>query len=77
MFHQKWGIFTREIPWGAPEASASLAFLKHTTIYNIDNDLMGEYETDWTRSASPDMRSLLPHLMCACKHSNINLSLYY
>jgi len=28
-----------------------------TTIYIPDNDLTWEYETDWTRSASSDMRT--------------------
>jgi len=30
---------------------------KHTTAYNPDNDLIWEYETDWTCSASSGMRT--------------------
>ena len=37
-----------------------LLSLKHTTVYNSDNDLTWEYETDWTRSASSDMRAFSP-----------------
>jgi len=33
---------------------------KHTTVYNPDNDLIWGYETDWTRSASSDMRTFSP-----------------
>jgi len=29
-------------------------------MYNSDNDLVWEHETDWTRSASSDMRSFSP-----------------
>jgi len=37
-----------------------LPSLKHTTVYNPDNDLIWEYETDWTRSATTDMRTFSP-----------------
>ena len=37
-----------------------LTSLKHTTVYNPDNDLIWEYETDWTRSATTDMRTFSP-----------------
>jgi len=33
---------------------------KHTTVYNPDNDLIWEYETDWTRSISSVMRTFSP-----------------
>jgi len=45
---------------GSPRQVPRLPSLKHTTVYNPDNDLIWEYETDWTRSASSDMRSFLP-----------------
>jgi len=66
IFHQKGGIFTRKIPWwgplksGVPRQVSRLPSLKHTTVYNPDNDLIWECETDWTRSASADMRSFSP-----------------
>jgi len=37
-----------------PEGSVSLA-CPYTVVYDADNDLIWEYETDWTRSASSDM----------------------
>ena len=37
-----------------------LPSLKHITVYNPDNDLIWEYETDCTRSASSDMRTFSP-----------------
>jgi len=37
-----------------------LPSLKHTTVYNPDNDLIWEYEIDWTRSISSVMRTFLP-----------------
>jgi len=37
-----------------------LPFLKHTTAYNHDNDLIWKYETDWTRSDSSDVRTSSP-----------------
>jgi len=37
-----------------------LPSLKHTTAYGPDNDLIWEYETDWTRSASSDTRTFSP-----------------
>jgi len=37
-----------------------LPSLKDTTVYNPDNDLIWEYETDWTRSASSDMCTFSP-----------------
>jgi len=37
-----------------------LPSFKHTTTYNPDNDLIWEYETDWTRSTSSDMRTFSP-----------------
>jgi len=52
------------MPWvGAlergPEASASLAFT-YATVYNPENDLIWEYETDWTRSTSSDIHTFSP-----------------
>ena len=40
---------------GGPRQVLRLPSLKHTTVYNPDNDLIWEYETDWTRSAWTDM----------------------
>ena len=37
-----------------------LPSLKHITAYGPDNDLIWEYETDWTRSASSDTRTFSP-----------------
>jgi len=52
--------FTHYSCKGGPEASASLFSLKHTTVYNPDNGLIWEYETDWTRSASSDYPTFSP-----------------
>jgi len=52
-----------------------LPSLKHTTVHNPDNDLIWEYETDWTRSAYPTC--VLFHLISACKHCNVKASVYY
>ena len=38
----------------------SLPSRKHTTVSNPENDLIWEYETGWTRSASSDMRTFSP-----------------
>ena len=43
-----------------PRKVPRLPSLKHTTLYNPDNDLIWEYETDRTRSASSDMGSFSP-----------------
>jgi len=43
------GGWARQVP--------HLPSFKHTTVYNPDNGLIWEYETDWTRSASSDMRT--------------------
>jgi len=43
-----------------PEQVSCLSSLKHTTVYNPDKGLIWEYETDWTRSASSDMRTVSP-----------------
>ena len=43
-----------------PRQVLRLPFLKHTTVYNPDNDLRWEYETIWKRSASSDMRTFSP-----------------
>jgi len=42
-----------------PKVSASLAF-PHIAVYNPENDLIWEYETDGTRSASSDMHTFSP-----------------
>jgi len=57
-------IYARNTLREAPEKGDSrqvlrLPSLKHTTLYNLDNDLMWEYETDWTSSAS-DMHTFSP-----------------
>jgi len=47
--------------WKAgPRQVPRLPFLKHTLAYNPDNNRIWEYETDWTRSASSDMRTFSP-----------------
>jgi len=50
-------------PWKRGEGQARqmprLPSLKHTTVYDPDNDLIWEYETDW-RSSSSDMRTFSP-----------------
>ena len=62
-FHTKWGIFTCEIPWagalkwGARGKVLRLPFL--TPLYITLTMILWEYETDWTRSASSDMRTFL------------------
>jgi len=60
---------------GGPRQVPRLPSLKHTTVHNPDNDLIWEYETDWTRSAYPIC--LLFHLMSACKHCNVKASVCY
>jgi len=47
---------------GGPRQVPRLPSLKHTTVYNPDNDLIWDYEADWTRSASSDMRTFSPDL---------------
>jgi len=51
---------------GSPDRGARevlrLPSLKHTTVYNPDNDLIWEYETDWTHSASSDMPTFYPNV---------------
>ena len=46
--HYCWKGGTRQVP---PLPS------KRTTVYNPDNDLIWEYETDWTNSGSSDKRT--------------------
>ena len=45
---------------GGPKQVRRFPSLKHTTVYNPDNDLIWEYETNWTRSASSDMHTFSP-----------------
>jgi len=57
-------FYVRNTLMGVPEKGDSrqvlrLPSLKHTNVYNLDNDLMWEYETDLTCSAS-DMRTFSP-----------------
>ena len=40
--------------WGVPLSRGGEA------VYNADNDFIWKYETDWTRSASSDMRTFPP-----------------
>jgi len=74
-FESKVDYFTHYSCKGCPRQVPCLPSLKHTTVYNPDNDLTWEYETDWTRSASS--KCVFSHLMCTCKHCNVKLSLYY
>ena len=58
-------IYARNTLRGAPEIGdpsqvLRLPSLIQITVYNPDNDLIWEYETDWTRSASSDMRTFSP-----------------
>ena len=50
------GALKKEGPRQVPR----LPSFKHTTVYNPDNDLIREYETDWTPSAPSDMRTFSP-----------------
>ena len=52
----KQGTFHNTVAKGGSKQVPRLRSLKHTTVYNPDNDLIWEYETDWTRSASSDTR---------------------
>ena len=63
------------VAMGGPRQVPRLPSLKHITVHNHDNDLIWEYETDWTRSAYP-IRVLF-HLISACKHCNVKASVYY
>jgi len=56
----KQGTLHITVAKGGPRQVPRLPSLKHTTVYNPDNDLIREYETDWTRSASSDMRTFSP-----------------
>jgi len=70
----KQGTLHIAVAKGSPrQVPHRLLSLKHTTVYNPDNDLIWECETDWNPSTS----HVLSHLMCACKHCNVKLSLYY
>ena len=63
------------VAMGGPRQVPRLPSLKHITVHNHDNDLIWEYETDWTRSAYPIC--VLFHLISACKHCNVKASVYY
>ena len=57
-------IYARKTLRGGPKKGGArqvlrLTSLKYTTVYNPDN-LIWEYETDWTRSASSNMRAFSP-----------------
>jgi len=57
--------------------------ITHNKICNPDSDLIWGYETnDYYRMKPTEYVQLHPicvlsHLLCACKHCNIKLSLYY
>jgi len=56
-------LCTYELPRVAGgKCLACLPLLKHTSVYNPDNDLIWEYDTDWTLSASSDMSTFSPNL---------------
>jgi len=56
-------LYTLELPSVAGgKCLVCLPLLKHTTAYNPDNDLVWEYETDWTLSASSDMSTFSPNV---------------
>ena len=59
-FESKVGYFAYYSREGGPRQVPRLSSLKHTAVYNPDNDLIWEYQTDWTRSASCDMRTFSP-----------------
>jgi len=59
-FESKVGYFAHCSCQGGSRQVPRLPSLKHTTVYKPDNDLIWEYETDWTRSASSDMRTFSP-----------------
>jgi len=50
----------RGLKKGGPRQVPRLPSLKHTPVYNPDNDRIWEYETDWTHSASSDMCTVSP-----------------
>jgi len=54
----KQGTLHITVAKGSPRQTPRLPSLKHTTVHSPvpDNDLIWEYETDWTSSASSDMR---------------------
>ena len=56
----KVGYFTHYSCKGGPRQMPRLSSPKQIIVYNHDNDLIWEYETDWTRSASSDMRTFSP-----------------
>ena len=53
-------LYTHYSCKGGPRQVLRLLFLQPTTVYSPDNDLIWEYEIDWTRSASSDMRTFSP-----------------
>jgi len=59
-FESKVGYFTHYSCKGCPRQVPRLPSLKHTTVYKPDNDLIWEYESGWTRSASSNMRVFSP-----------------
>jgi len=52
--------FTHYSCKGGPSQVPRLPSLKRTTADNSDTDLIWEFETDWTRSASSGMRTFSP-----------------
>ena len=56
-------LYRSELPRVAGgKCLACLPLLKHTTVYNTDNDLIWEYETDLTLSPSSDMCTFSPNV---------------
>ena len=54
--------------WKQDIYTLQLPSLKRITVYNPDNDLIWEYETDWTRSASSDTRTFSPDVRMYWTH---------
>ena len=57
-----WNTLRRVSKKGGPRQVLRLLSLKHTIVYNPDNDLIWEYETDWRLSASSDMHTFSPDM---------------
>jgi len=56
----KQGTLHIAVAKGGPRKVPRLPSLKRITVPNPDNDLIWEYEADWTRFASSDMRTFSP-----------------
>ena len=69
MYYSYFGLLWKQstlhitVAKGGPRQVPRLPSIKHTTVYNPDDDRVWEYETDWTRSALSDVRTFSPDVL--------------